>query len=438
MIRDTEFDDKELLKTLQQDPIERNQQLQTFLGLLNSINKNSFLTIDGSWGSGKTIFVKQIHYLNTCDTSRVQSLNAGVLQKFQADYITYFYNAWENDYHEDPLQSLLFNLINDFWEKREKTADKTAKVTKGFLNSVVKATSLRLIDPEEIRKAPSISDLVKSITTVSERKDAIDDIIDNRLNREGKKILFIIDELDRCKPTFAVKLLEVLKHYCTNGRLVFLLSTNNQQLSHTIKKVYGENFDGAGYLNKFYDLIFDLPPADTEKYIKYLGKNSASLHWKDITPAEVVDYLDLSMREINRYYSSLELIKKYLASINHFSSTSDDLVKYFFVPLAYGLRIHDPTSYNKFVTGSGVDIIRGFCKKADSPSRFIKSKDNLDDTQDPITAIEKIYSKLFTVNSRDDRDSYHIIESANTFKQVITLMNASGTIDDDSAEAIQQ
>lgn len=436
VFQEHELDDAKILNMLTKDPIERNQQLNTFIGLLNSINKNKTLTIDGEWGSGKTVFVRQIDFLSRVDLNKFQLSNLNSAKEFQDKYVTYYYNAWENDYHEDPLQSILFNLINDFWGSLEKVSDKVVKFSKGLVNSVIKTTTFGLVDPQAIRNADSISDLVKSITTASDRKDAIDDVINNYLDLKGKKLLFIIDELDRCKPTFAVKLLEVVKHYYTNDKLVFLMSTNNQELAHTIKKVYGESFDGSGYLNKFYDLVFNLPDVKNEGYVKYLGFNPRSSYWKDQIPPEVATQLGLSLREINRYYSSLRLIDNYLSSIGSFEegNMSAQLVKYIFIPLAYGLRIHNLVDYKQFVIGKGVDALRMFCQSSELPTRIITkgSSANADAKKEAVETIVEIYTKLFSRPSH--RDNYEIAESALDFKRVVLLMNASGDIDESSDE----
>jgi hypothetical protein len=68
-----------------------------------------------------------------------------------------------------------------------------------------------------------------------------------------------IDELDRCNPVFAVRLIERLKHFFEIENLVFVLLMNRQQLEGAIKGVYGADTDAAAYLDKFVHLFFRLP-----------------------------------------------------------------------------------------------------------------------------------------------------------------------------------
>jgi hypothetical protein len=254
------------------------------------------------------------------------------------------------------------------------------------------------------------------------------------MDLKGKKLLFIIDELDRCKPTYAVKLLEVIKHYYTNDKIVFLMSTNNQQLAHTIKKVYGESFDGTGYLSKFYDLVFNLPKFKMADYIKYLGAKVDNGYWKDEIPLEVATSLNLSMREINRYYSSLKLFEDFVATEDRFSEShiSGQLVKYVFIPLAYGLRIHNLDNYHDFVSGKGEEIIIRFCASSKSAIRII-NRNATSSEQSRAAATDEmltLYRKIST-GIREQGDNYDISESKEIFDRVVLLMNSSGVIDDD-------
>lgn len=440
MIREEELDEKKILDTIQKNPLGRNYQLDTFIGLLNSINKNTVLSIDGDWGSGKSFFVKQIEYINQFDVPNLPTINSQNITKFQQDYSVYYFNAWENDFHDDPTESLLFSLINDVWSARERTGDKLVKVTQGSLNSALKTITGGLYDAAEIDRAESIADLAKSVRTANERKKAIDDILDNYLELSGKKLLFIIDELDRCKPTYAVKLLEAIKHYYTNDNLVFLLSTNNIQLAHTIKKVYGESFDGAAYLNKFYDLVFNLPRFDVELYLRYLGIETQGDFYKDKVPLEITKYLNMSLRQVNRYYSSLSLIQNYLSSTSGFDdqNVSSAFVKYILIPLAYGLRVTDATFYSDLVNGKAKSFLLEFYNHSDLVRSIVERDERIGKSEDPAGEIIKMYERIVNNEKSTDDSDYDLYRSTEVYHRVVLLMNASGVIDEETTEAEEE
>jgi hypothetical protein len=431
MIRDEEPSDNIILKTLSKNPLGRNEQLNTFLGLLNSITKDATITVDGDWGSGKTIFVKQIEYLSRISPEGISTLSDTVVEEFKDKYDVYYFNAWENDYHEDPLQSLLFSLINDTWSLREKLGDSVIKFTEGLRRSVLKVATLGIIDADQIDKATNISDLAKDINTATERKRAIDDILKNYLDMTGKRLIIIVDELDRCKPTYAVNLLEVIKHYYNDERIVFLLSTNNLQLSHTIKKVYGQSFDGSAYLNKFYDMIFNLPDLEPKAYIRYLGYKTEGGYWKDLAPVEVVEFLGFNIRQINRYYSSLKLIEAFFDTTEMFvdDNPSHQLVKYVLIPLAYGLRIKGNDDYDKFVAGKSEALIEEFYQSSNTLVTLVERITKGTEAQNPVEELKELYRKILTKSLSYTQDNYKYIESGETFRKVVLLMNASGKID---------
>ena len=84
---------------------------------------------------------------------------------------------------------------------------------------------------------------------------------------QGNRLVIFIDELDRCKPDFAVKLLERIKHYFVNPDITFVFSINSMELQHTIKQYYGSEFDACKYLDRFFDLRIVLPDISTEKFL---------------------------------------------------------------------------------------------------------------------------------------------------------------------------
>lgn len=84
------------------------------------------------------------------------------------------------------------------------------------------------------------------------------------------KIILLIDELDRCKPLFAIKLLESIKHIFNVNNMSFVFALDMAQLSHSVKKVYGNDIDAPGYICRFFDYITKMPNPNTRKYIEYL------------------------------------------------------------------------------------------------------------------------------------------------------------------------
>jgi predicted KAP-like P-loop ATPase len=75
-------------------------------------------------------------------------------------------------------------------------------------------------------------------------------------------LVFFIDEMDRCRPDFAIALLERIKHLFNVNRVVFVLAVDRAQLNESVKALYGLNANPDGYLRRFIDLAYSLPPAN--------------------------------------------------------------------------------------------------------------------------------------------------------------------------------
>jgi hypothetical protein len=138
-------------------------------------------------------------------------------------------------------------------------------------------------------------------------------------------ILVFIDELDRCRPTYAIELLEAIKHLFGVDGVYFVVATNLEQLGHSIKSVYGEQFDSERYLKRFFDQEYLLPDPNTGKFVTFLherlGLDSLRRSYVPVdsslidplTPSQymlvaVGKAFDLSLRDLEQVSASLQAI----------------------------------------------------------------------------------------------------------------------------------
>lgn len=90
-----------------------------------------------------------------------------------------------------------------------------------------------------------------SLKSKKELREKVNEFFNSLLPEKGNRLIIMVDELDRCKPSYAVKLLERIKHYFTNDRITFVFSVNTYELEKTIRKYYGDDFDAGRYLSRF-------------------------------------------------------------------------------------------------------------------------------------------------------------------------------------------
>ena len=455
-----ELTEDNLKEALKSNLLNRNTKINNLLKLVNNLSRNTIITIDGAWGTGKTVFVKQIETLSKSnlfseqDIKTISGIDKVVLDKFNENHAVYYYNSWENDLHKDPLQSILLFLLNelpknkdiivDFNKLKKMLPSHMLKIAGGIGSGVLTGINDKIEKTIGINCKKTIGatvDLVKgiedledyeslaeNIITINEVKEAINNLIDN-LIKEDKKVVIIIDELDRCRPDFAVQLLEVITHFYNNDKLIFLVSSNNEQLSHTVSKFYGTKFDGYGYLNKMFNFIITLEKINPVNYAQMILNTSLSSQgkWKERMWLAVIEYNDFSMREMGRYLYYQEILEKYYNTIE-----IDDihLMKYVFLPYCFGLKLKDIAKYNDFLIGNGInEFINGIFE-----NNICKDlvEDILDNDRNPKLIkvgeeaikldeyVKNIYASYFNGNLQD---KYRVQQIKNSFVDILSLIS---------------
>jgi hypothetical protein len=241
------------------------------------------LALDASWGSGKTTFLEMW---------KVKLSKAG--------HACLYLNAWQNDFAQDPLIAIIGELtkaIEDFAkqsgetesalkEQMEKTRQFAQSLLKRLLPLGIKIFTHGLLDIKEAAIEKAIADATSSAgedliknyekgkSEIEKFREAIGDLASQVASlKPAAKVVIIIDELDRCRPTYAIELLERVKHLFDASGVVFILGIDRSQLSQSIRSLYGSEFDSTGYLRRFIDLDYRLPEPQAGHYCDYLFKS---------------------------------------------------------------------------------------------------------------------------------------------------------------------
>ncbi|EOB3604621.1 KAP family P-loop NTPase fold protein [Vibrio vulnificus] len=252
----------------EKDLFHRKQFGDRLYNLINNSSENLVLALDAQWGEGKSTFIKMWSGENRC--------------KQEPPLETIYFDAFENDYQKEPflaLASEIYELLEDKSENRKQEfKEKAAQVFKTFSRGVIK-TGIRIgtagildggiLDQAEKDISTLVSEQVDSIISSKFESSKADKLAlknfkeflsDVALNETpGKRIVFVIDELDRCRPDFALDLLENIKHLFSVPGITFLLVMNRKQLEESVKCRYGNGIDSVTYLQKFINVWLSLP-----------------------------------------------------------------------------------------------------------------------------------------------------------------------------------
>lgn len=267
------------------------------------------VALDSDWGTGKSFFIKRW-------AKDLQSKNFPVV----------IFDAWENDIGDEASIALMAAIRDelDKWSNklstdkkiRSKAKEATSSALKGLRNAIVPTS--KVIASGLIKKATGIAvdeifeslagsskDVLPSISeaTSSTLESGLDEIFKGLLEEHKKRssainlfkksiceligvieenvkcrvpVFVFIDEVDRCRPTYAIKLLEEIKHIFGVPKFCFVVSTTLEQLRESVCAIYGSGFDGHRYLKRFFDHQYALPEPGGEEFSIQLLRQSGS------------------------------------------------------------------------------------------------------------------------------------------------------------------
>jgi hypothetical protein len=258
----------------QNDALNRKPLVDFLARLIGNAGGPFVLALDSPWGTGKTTFVQ-------------------MLQKEleRQNFATIYFNAWKVDFATDPLVPLVAALdqiqvgeeSKQTFRRHLKAAQKIVTIfAKHALIGTVKASTVGLLDLEEgIENAISeaaddtASDIVEAFRDETDQLETFRRELEHSMNQLQKAqkrptLVFFIDELDRCRPDFAIRLLERVKHLFDVPNILFVLSVDKSQLEASVAAIYGSGINAREYLRRFIDLEYRLPSVTSEAFVKSL------------------------------------------------------------------------------------------------------------------------------------------------------------------------
>lgn len=274
------------------------------------------VALNSRWGTGKTFFLRRLEKYYAQEGGRA-----------------IYFNAWEDDCVDDPLVSLICQLNKVLGEDGCEDICKSIKeamvpllkhgglsILKSFLKNKVGLDVDALSAEELLSRSEKLGKAYADDVASREHLKSALERLGVTVDKETQKpLLIIVDELDRCRPTYAIELLERIKHLFAIQGVVFVLGVDKEQLGRSIAAVYGE-IDVEGYLHRLIDVEMHLPRAKKDRFISRLLANlQLSEFLSDVGSAASVDSFeaaftslansqDLTLREIEQAVRKFSLI----------------------------------------------------------------------------------------------------------------------------------
>lgn len=322
-----------------EDCLARRPQIKTLTTLVQSTTQPFVLIVEAPWGRGKTTFLRMWRaYLQS------------------EGHVCLYFNAWENDFVDDPLTAFIGEMDEALTTVLEKTNAESPMrqrwetvrrlgggVLRKALPLAIQVATQGLLGQQAVKNA--LGPLAEASDDVAEfaSEAAAKRIESYQAERKGihafrtnlaglasgiveegngkAPVVFFIDELDRCRPDFAVALLERVKHLFNVQGIFFVLGIDRDQLSHSVRALYGAGMDADGYLRRFIDLAYTLPSPDARAFCTFLSNRFELEEYFQSRPgqgpygAELLDWFgrlaetrDLSLREIEQCFTGINLV----------------------------------------------------------------------------------------------------------------------------------
>ncbi len=385
-----------------EDLMNRQEFVNIICDILKANDGNfSSFAIDGKWGAGKTFILNMLE------------------NNLKDDYLIINFNAWENDFYDEPLIAILSCILEKLNEEKmpKNIIEKIGETTTKGCCEFIRQTLYKIL---EIKPIHFISNIVKG-TSKQYKNPVMENTFDGNLNlkkiiellrnelskvTEKMKMLFIIDELDRCLPEYTLKTMERVHHIFNNlDGVITIYVIDKTQLSGMIKQYYGEKFDEKEYFEKLFSFSLKLYTGEISKkldlkikeyidFFKIDNDFNVDLDIKDIintmlyhVPARqklsMLEQLILAHKLTNLNNNKLDfsialfevlitgLIKYYRNYYNYIMKN-----KYFIIPSNYGLTYKNEGNSdleNKLISGFNKlfeNKVRCYAKHNDYPNEI--------------------------------------------------------------------
>lgn len=338
------------------DEFHRKTIAENIIKLLDADVDFCPMVIDGGWGTGKTEFChKLINLIKEQDTARRASAQSATdtppaeagqggenrpENTQQPERAVIYLDAFASETVDDPLLCILAAIRAEFPEEetRKKISQRAVPVVKTLCKVAGKAAFAHIFKQdiaevsEELAEAASdgantlidqtVDKLLDQYADAQKNIEALQDVL--TIAAATRPIIFFIDELDRCRPDFALSILELVKHVFEVPGIKFVFVANMEQLKAVIRKRYGQDVDADVYLEKFVNLSIVLPPVDnkTQQNAAYMLLEK-ELHHTGIFEGENNPCKILSLHLIEKHNIKLRGVEKLIKNIKIYVAASN-------------------------------------------------------------------------------------------------------------------
>ena len=294
------------------------QGLKDVLLILSENREGKVFALDGKWGYGKS------YIIDVLENDLLVEQNE---QTKDSRYCVFHYNCWKYDYYEEPAIAIVSAMLESVnkqldiqvqgvvKDSLEAAKSIIGKVAGEFaeqhigINPVIMYKNIKKQGMLRLEAMHEFDSMFAFNKTLDDMRRRIQELA------EQQTVVLIVDELDRCMPQYAIKVLERLHHIFDNlSNVVVLMAIDSSQLEHSVREIYGKDVDTERYLKKFinFSITIDkgkLQKIFVEKYRYFFNRFNQSDEAEDIV-MEIINLCKLDIRNLEKIIAKVDLIHR--------------------------------------------------------------------------------------------------------------------------------
>lgn len=285
------------------DTLGREKPVKTLAEIIAAEEQAAVISVNGGFGSGKSAFLKML----------------AAYLRLQEDTEVLEFNAWQQSHTGDPLVDVV-SALTDGREERGGLLQIAGKfgwrLLKGLTTAAASTASGGWFDLTAVEDArdedgdAGFASWAQAESAVTEFTNGLQAIIrkGNDDHERPAKLVVIVDELDRCRPDYAIDMLNVVRHLFAVPGVVVVLGVNQEELEHRVVEVFGPNTKADIYLRRFVDLPISLRIPDRSRIGVFvdsvlqqaLAGDQSSTDWVNAILELLLSSSDSSLRDVQQ------------------------------------------------------------------------------------------------------------------------------------------
>lgn len=308
------------------DAFNRREFSKRLVELIKASPNGSVIALDGEYGTGKSFFLSRL---------------AHELESSENKLTTVYIDTWKDDFISEPVDLIVEAIHQRLTNGGQSAGNKKtgADLLKAVAPIAAKIATKAVFKMSDEDWGEAVKALGEGAAELSEKfvqkrieqvrvarksieasKRALRNLVQKQ---ENKSLVLVIDELDRCKPDYALQYLEIIKHIFSEPGVFFFVAADFRTLRSIIKVKFGNEIDADGYLRRFFDHILGFPESSTESFVRNLSREHYFVEDKLLSTKDeafigisyfeklliaVADHQKVPLRSIQRAYQLANLV----------------------------------------------------------------------------------------------------------------------------------